>query len=454
MSDCWNPVDPTSFAFVKLPTDWKATPLKYVMPRLESGVSVNAADRPVSADSIGVLKTSCVYGDTFRAEENKEVVLEEHVRVACPVSAHSLIISRMNTPDLVGSCGFVEQNHPNLFLPDRLWIARFTSAEKALPRFIWYLLISKPIKAMMSLLATGTSGSMKNLSQRDFMRIVVPIPPLTEQRAVADFLDRETARIDELRDAHKRVILLLAEQKSAIIEALARGKGLFDLIGSANDWLGQVPMRWEVLPLRRRAIRIQTGTTPPTSEESYYTDGEIPWYGPGSFGAALVLGEPVKLLHRSAIADGVARLFEAGSTFIVTIGATLGKVGYIEQDASANQQITAITFDPSRVFPKFAAFQLKILEPVLRGISPSSTLPILDQQEVGSLPLALPSLETQAKIVVDIEQECLKIAAMTTKAKESITKLTEYRSALISAAVTGEIDVRNYRPQEGAALCQ
>lgn len=161
----------------EVPGHWKLTPLKYVMPQLESGVSVNATDRPAAPESIGVLKTSCVYGNNFQPEENKEVLAEEYARVACAVSANSLIISRMNTPELVGNCGFVANEYNNLFLPDRLWIARFASDAKILPHYMWYLLISKPLKTTMSLLATGTSGSMKNLSQRDFMNIMVCDPP-------------------------------------------------------------------------------------------------------------------------------------------------------------------------------------------------------------------------------------------------------------------------------------
>ena len=277
---------------------------------------------------------------------------------------------------------------------------------------------------------------------------------MAEQKAIVEFLDRETSRIDELLERHSGMIDLLAEQRSATIERLARGKDLAGPVHNANEWMGEIPCQWEIGPVKRRAARIQTGTTPPTSESSYYENGDLPWYGPASFGTSLLLGEPMKLLHRSAISDGVARLFAAGSTFIITIGATLGKVGFIDKPSSANQQITAITFDPRFVIPKFAALQLKCLEPVLRGISPSSTLPILDQHEVGMLPLALPNLELQATIVSKIDQRCLEIDTMTTKVNESIGKLAEYRSALITASITGQIDVRNYRPQEAAALCQ
>jgi len=127
---------------------------------------------------------------------------------------------------------------------------------------------------------------------------------------------------------------------------------------------------------------------------------------------------------------------------VVTIGATIGKVGYLASPASSNQQITAISPNQNEVSGKFLAYQLKRLEPVLRGIAPSTTLPIMDQQELGSLPCALPGLDEQKRIVQHIDLQSQKIDRMIETIRNSIDLLREYRTALISAAVTGKIDVR------------
>jgi type I restriction enzyme S subunit len=211
---------------------------------------------------------------------------------------------------------------------------------------------------------------------------------------------------------------------------------------SGVEWLGEIPEHWEVLSVKRVAKRIQTGSTPPTAEERYYEDGTVSWFGPASFGADLILSEPVKLIAESGVQDGVARLFESGSTMIVTIGATIGKVGYIESPASCNQQITVVTFAPSRSVAKFAAYQMKRLETVLRGIAPNTTLPILDQVEVGYLPFVVPLLSEQRAIAAYLDRETAKIDALIAKTREQIERLKEYRAALISAAVTGKMDVR------------
>jgi type I restriction enzyme, S subunit len=208
----------------EVPEGWVVKKLKFVLPKLYSGVSVNSGNAPADQDSFGVLKTSCVYGNRFLPEENKQVLDEEVERVSCPVTKDSLIISRMNTPDLVGNCGYVELDYQNLFLPDRLWIARFEASGVMSGKYAWYLISSDALVKLTGALATGTSGSMKNLSQESFLNISVAIPNVVEQIAIAEYLDRETAKIDHLKERVKQVINRLREYRVASIAAAVSGK--------------------------------------------------------------------------------------------------------------------------------------------------------------------------------------------------------------------------------------
>ena len=119
----------------EVPAHWELSVLKRCVLRVESGVSVNAVDEQATAGAIGVLKTSCVYSGRFDPNENKAVVPEDLERVACPVIGGTLIVSRMNTPALVGNAGFVADSAENLFLPDRLWQIHFSGA---LTKFAYY----------------------------------------------------------------------------------------------------------------------------------------------------------------------------------------------------------------------------------------------------------------------------------------------------------------------------
>lgn len=162
--------------------------LSQLIGRLESGVSVNAEDRPVAASAEkGVLKTSCVLGGAFLAHENKTILKSDISRARISPKRGCVIISRMNTPDLVGECGLVEADYPNLYLPDRLWQALPVSAETS---FAWLneCLQWGPVRKRVKDAATGTSNSMKNISKGAFLAIEVPVPPPDTQRSIAGAL--------------------------------------------------------------------------------------------------------------------------------------------------------------------------------------------------------------------------------------------------------------------------
>jgi type I restriction enzyme S subunit len=282
-----------------------------------------------------------------------------------------------------------------------------------------------------------SSGQVRNL------RVAVPSSGADVGSLVA-FLDRETAKIDALVAEQERLMALLKEKRQAVIsQAVTKGLNPHaPMKPSGVEWLGEVPAAWTAIPVRRVATRIQAGATPPTAQQQYFEEGTVPWYGPSSFDGEIVVGEPVKFLNVSAIQDGVARLFAASCTLIVAIGATLGKVSSLVAAGSTNQQITAIEFDQNRVFARFGTYQMKRLEQRLRAVAPSATLPILAADDIADIALALPTVGEQNDISDFLDAETAKLDTLVTEATHAITLLKERRSALISAAVTGKIDVR------------
>lgn len=179
---------------------WRHADLRECVEEIRSGKSVNSIEEPANSDQIGVLKTSCVYNGKFDPRENKAVVSEEHSLVKCQVTAGTIIVSRMNTSDLVGASGYVDQDHPNIFLPDRLW-AVFPK-HGVDPVWLYYVTSSPEIRARLSDNASGTSASMKNISQDVFLSMPARIPPLPEQRKIAEILrtwDDAIAKLEALR---------------------------------------------------------------------------------------------------------------------------------------------------------------------------------------------------------------------------------------------------------------
>ena len=205
--------------------NWERKKLKYIIKDFESGVSVNSADEPVSFETeIGILKTSCVYNYVFEPSKNKRVLTEEVVRVSCPVKSNSLIISRMNTPDLVGASGFVDRDYPNLFLPDRLWQTILHKHVHLSVKYLGYVFISNFFRQEMTSKATGTSSSMKNLSKDDVLEITVPIPCYDDQISILKLIEAETQKIDTTNSKIEKEINLMQEYRTALISEVVTGK--------------------------------------------------------------------------------------------------------------------------------------------------------------------------------------------------------------------------------------
>jgi type I restriction enzyme S subunit len=197
--------------------------LKWVIKSVNSGVSVNASDQPVEGDGLGVLKTSAVAGGVFLPGENKSVWDTEYGRLTCPVTRDTIIMSRMNTPNLVGESGQVVGDYPNLYLPDRLWQISFDTSRIFVP-FMSLLLASKEARHALSAMATGTSPSMKNLTIEEMVSLVVPVPPLEEQEYVYEEVAMREATIAPLRKELGNSLSLLKERRAALITAAVTGR--------------------------------------------------------------------------------------------------------------------------------------------------------------------------------------------------------------------------------------
>ena len=195
--------------------EWEAHALSHHVSTLDAGVSVNSGDRPASGAEIGILKTSCVTSGTFDSTENKVVVEPEELhRVKEPVQGDTIIISRMNTIALVGANAYVERDVPNLFLPDRLWAAK--STRHCNMRFLSYVLGSTQGRAFLSSLASGSSGTMKNISQSDVLAMPILAPSFAEQLRVAACF----VALDELAAAESGKLSALNTRKKGLMQQL------------------------------------------------------------------------------------------------------------------------------------------------------------------------------------------------------------------------------------------
>lgn len=195
--------------------EWEEVPLIKLVGGLDAGVSVKSGDRPAMSSEIGVLKTSAVTSGVFSPLENKVVFDETQIsRVKEPVQGDTIIISRMNTPALVGASAYVKVGLPNIFLPDRLWAAKKRRGTSM--RFLAFFLGSDKGRAALSSLAGGSSGSMKNIAKKDVLALLLAVPSPPEQQRIADCL----TSLDDLIAAETRKLETLVTHKQGLMQQL------------------------------------------------------------------------------------------------------------------------------------------------------------------------------------------------------------------------------------------
>jgi len=202
--------------FPEFTGEWEEKKLGEIVISLDSGVSVNSVNEAIKEESeYGILKTSCIISGMFYPDENKRIIDDEVSRARLNPCADSILISRMNTPLLVGESGYVSSNYSNLYIPDRLWMAKINH-ETTNSRLLSIILSSKKIKDKITNIATGTSGSMKNISKPNFLNLEIRIPTLLEQTKLATFL----TAVDEKLTQLKKKKTLLEQYKKGVMQKL------------------------------------------------------------------------------------------------------------------------------------------------------------------------------------------------------------------------------------------
>lgn len=313
--------------------------------------------------------------------------------------------------------------------------------EQLEPHFLFYLTISDLFRKMGESEMYG-AGGQKRVPESFFKDFRVGLPSPEEQKAIARFLDFKTAQIDALIAKKKSLLDKLAEKRTALISH-AVTKGLDSAVpmkDSGVAWLGDIPAHWTVLPLRRLIQTVKTGSTPAGVSEFHFNDSGVSWFRPGDFSDQIFIESAEKRLSDEGVAE--VRIFPALTVMHVGIGATIGKVGVTTEPSSCNQQINAIVCN-ERLHHLFAAYFFQAIREYIVKCGKYTTLPIINQDETKALCFVVPFFDEQVKISEYLLREEQLMEQQAKKISHVIAKLQEYRSALITNAVTGKIDVRD-----------
>jgi type I restriction enzyme, S subunit len=319
--------------------------------------------------------------------------------------------------------------------------------ERVHAAFFAYLFKSPPyIQALQS--TTNLVRDGQALRYANFTQIDLPLVPLDEQVAIASFLDRETKNIDALVSEQRHLIELLAEKRQATIShAITKGLDPDAVMKpSGFEWLGDVPTHWIVKPLRRFKSRVQTGPFGSQLHAAEYVTGGTPVINPINLVDGEIVPSDDITVEQTVVARLAYQKLRAGDIVFSRRGelgrcavVTAAKQGWLCGTGSMILRLEVPEFDPEFVS---CFLRLDLTKQYFQSLSVGAIMDSLSSSTLLGMPMLAPPLEEQGGIASSIRLQAATLDRLIAEVASSIELLQERRVALISAAVTGQIDVR------------
>ncbi|MEN5072330.1 restriction endonuclease subunit S [Isoptericola cucumis] len=314
------------------------------------------------------------------------------------------------------------------------------------PRYVTYVCRSEPFLQDGSTRLQGV-GNLRRVPTDFIRQFPIEVTAFAEQRAIANFLDEQTSRIDTLIDKQNQLIATLRERRAAVIRH-AVTKGLnpsAQLRPSGLRWAGDVPAAWDVANIRRYAA-MKTGHTPSRSNPAYWIDCHIPWLTLADVWqlrdcrATYLAAETETKISEAGLANSAAELLPAG-TVVLSRTASVGFSGIMPVPMATSQDYWNWICGP-KLLPTYLLAAFRAMTDEFRSLVMGSTHKTIYQPIAAGMSILVPPLNEQHAIVGYVGEQTSRIDALIAKTQEHIALAKERRAALITAAVTGQIDVR------------
>ncbi len=297
-------------------------------------------------------------------------------------------------------------------------------------RWLAYLVASNPVVEWA--VATSDGTKMPRTSWEKLAEYRMLIPSMDDQRTIADYLDRETSRIDALIGKKQRMSGLLGERRQVLITKAVQGES-GPGVAARGDQVNAMTRLKHVVVMR-------AGGTPSVDDPSMWSEDGTPWVTIGD----MTRGRRVVVTKRAVSDDGIqSKRLPVGKpdTLLFAMYASLGATALLGVKASWNQAILGTDAVPHLAEPRFTGYWLQHLRQGLGAIARSNTQDNLNAEQVGNFPFPVMMVITQRIIADYLDRETARIDALVDKIDHQVALLQEHRQALITAAVTGELEV-------------
>ncbi|MGF2040056.1 MAG: restriction endonuclease subunit S [Nostoc sp. CmiVER01] len=315
-------------------------------------------------------------------------------------------------------------------------------SEKIEPKFLHYLVRSKPYIGVYNALSYGVRVRQWDMHYEDLKKIGIPLPTSEEQQRIVAFLERTTAEIDEAIAKKQRLIKLLQEQKAILINQ-AVTKGLnpkASMRDSGVEWFGEIPEHWATAKIKHIAKFYSGGT--PSKEKSEFWDGDIPWVSPKDMKFRYIKDTEDKITQK-ALKKTTIKLLDTNAVLIVVRGMILARkipVALTCFSVTINQDMKALVLNV-HCLPEYLVF---LIEGVNKNLSTlleesghgTKTLPT---EKLGAFVVPIPPKDEQVNIINFIKENDAQTDSSIATINKQILLLEEFRCNIIASAVTGKM---------------
>lgn len=314
--------------------------------------------------------------------------------------------------------------------------------EKILPNFVSYLFKSKIMIGEFDKNSYGLCLDMNNLRYDDFRNIKIPLPPLQEQKEIAEFLDKKCEKIQNYINKKQKLITLLQEKKQTLINEVIT-KGLnpnIEFKNSGIEWLGEIPKHWEVKKIKYIYKSIN-GFTPDTSNASYYDNfNGYDWITISDINKKYVNESEVKVSQKYI--DKFHPQVTPKGSLLYSFKLSVGLVAFAKKDIYTNEAVLSFlnTNDVDLNFLYYSSFLIQFnAKENIYGAK------LLNKELINNAFMVFPPLQEQKQIANFLDKKCEKINSVIEKTKKQIELIKEYKNTLINEAVCGRIKLKEVK---------
>jgi type I restriction enzyme S subunit len=437
----------------EVPEHWEIKRFKHFLLLNDGGTWGDLGDE---SDTLVLRSTEQSLDGSWKIDDPAYCILSNKEKAECTLNEGDIVVTKSSGSSLhIGKSSLVDKNISQLQACFSNFMQRLRFNKKFSPFFATHILNS-PTGRLQMVFNSSTTTGLANLNGTTIGKILVATPPLSEQLTIATFLDAQTAKIDTLVAKKRELIDMLKEKRAALITRTvtrglppdaAKAVGLDPnprMKDSGVEWLGEVPEHWSHTRLKYACSHIVDclHSTPKYSE-----DGEYPAIRTADVFPGKLCIENAKMVSHEEYVERVLRLkLEEDDIVYGREGERYGYAALIPKGVTAclAQRMMHFRVDQRFFLSKFIMLSLNSMHCYMQASQDvmGATAPHVNVETIRNYWIAEPPINEQQAITDYLDRETTKHDQMTAKVEAAIERLQEYRSALITAAVTGKIDIR------------